>query len=111
MKKFLLVVLAFVMCLSLFACGASLSDKVSKESEKYISENYRLVMDGFASKPVNVDVASVLEMEVDKEWVVMGTYTIKIDHDIMSAKFAMIATYDEATKGFEFSNVEFDDFN
>ena len=40
----------------------------------------------------------------------MGTYTVKVDHEVMSAKFGMVATYDEADGEFTFSDEKFDDF-
>lgn len=110
MKKILSVILAILMCMSFLACGASPSEKLPKEVEKYLSENYRIGMDGFVSEPVNVDIASVVEMVKNHEWAVMGTYTVKIKYDIMSAKFAILATYDESNREFEFSNVEFGDW-
>ena len=108
MKKILSVALLFALCLSLFACGSP-EDKLPDEVEKYISENYRLSIGGFVSEPVNVDIASVQELK-ENEWVVLGTYTVKIRYEIMSAKFGLVATYNEKTKKFEFSKEEFDDF-
>ncbi len=109
MKKIILSVLAFVLGLSLCACGASPEERLQDEVKEYISENYRITVGGFASEPVNVDVASVVETK-DNQWAVMGTYTVKVDHEVMSAKFGMVATYDEADGEFTFSDEKFDDF-
>ena len=108
MKKILSLTLLFALCLSLFACGSP-KDKLPDEVEKYISENYRIEIGGFVSEPVNVDIASVVEMKKN-EWAVLGTYTVKIRNEIMSAKFGLVATYNEKTKKFDFSKEEFDDF-
>ena len=68
-----------------------------------------LLADGSTSEAVNVDIASVVDMEENK-WAVLGTYTVKIENEIMSAKFGLVATYDETSDKFIYSQEEFDDF-
>ena len=109
MKRVVLFALAFVISLSLCACGTSPEERLPDEVKEYISENYRITVGGFESEPVNVDVASVVEIK-DNQWAVMGTYTVKVDHEVMSAKFGMVATYDETDGEFTFSDEKFDDF-
>ena len=112
MKKALSLILALVLCLSLCACGgAKLSPKerLNDEVKEYISENYRIEIGGSTSEAVNVDIASVVDMS-ENEWAVLGTYTVKIQNEIMSAKFGLVATYNEASDKFTFSQEEFDDF-
>lgn len=113
MKKTISLLLALVMCLSLCACGGSKlspEERLPDEVKEYIRENYRIRIGGSVSEAVNVDVASVVEMKENSEWAVLGTYTIKIDKEIMSAKFGLVATYDEKSDSFTFSQEEFDDF-
>ena len=112
MKKALSLILALVMCLSLCACeGSKLSPKerLNDDVKEYISENYRITIGGSTSEAVNVDIASVVDMEENK-WAVLGTYTVKIENEIMSAKFGLVASYDETSDKFIYSQEEFDDF-
>ena len=46
----------------------------------------------------------------ENKWAVLGTYTVKIDNEIMSAKFGLVAAYDETSDKFIYSQEEFDDF-
>lgn len=113
MKKVLSLILALVLCLSLCACGGSKlspKERLPDEVKEYISTNYRIHIGSSVSEAVNVDVASVIEMKENSEWAVLGTYTVKIDKEIMSAKFGLVATYDEKSDSFTFSQEEFDDF-
>lgn len=113
MKRALCLILTLVMCLSLCACGGSKlspEERLPDEVKEYISTNYRIRIGSSVSEAVNVDVASVVEMKENSEWAVLGTYTIKIDKEIMSAKFGLVATYDEKSDSFTFSQEEFDDF-
>ncbi len=113
MKKALALLLALVMCLSLAACGKEKlppEERLPDEITEYISENYRIKVGSEVSEAVNVDIASVVELKEDSQWAVMGTYTVKVGKEIMSAKFGMVATYDEASDGFTYSQEEFDDF-
>ena len=112
MKKILSIILVLVMCLSMCACGEtklSPEERLNDEVKKYISENYRIEIGAYTSEPVNVDIASVEDI-AENEWAVLGTYTIKINNEIMSAKFGIVATYDETNDSFIFSKEKFDDF-
>lgn len=112
MKKYIAILLVAVLCLSLVACGGdkrSPKERLPDEVKEYISENYRITIGNSVSEAVNVDVASVVDME-ENQWAVLGTYTVKIDKEIMSAKFGLVATYDEENDKFIFSKEEFDDF-
>ena len=112
MKKALSLLLALVLCLSLCACGGSKlspKERLNDDVKEYISENYRITIGGSTSEAVNVDIASVVDMEENKR-AVLGTYTVKIENEIMSAKFGLVATYDETSDKFIYSQEEFDDF-
>ena len=112
MKKVVAIVLTIAMCLLMFACGAnklSPKERLNDEVEAYIFDNFRITMDGYTSEPVNIDIASASEMSENK-WAVIGTYTVKINKEIMSAKFGLVATYNEAEDKFIFSQEKFDEF-
>ena len=112
MKKALSLSLVIVICLSLCACGGSKlspKERLNDEVKAYISENYRITIGGATSEAVNVDIASVVDM-AENEWTVLGTYTVKIGNEIMSAKFGLVATYNETSDKFIFSKEQFDDF-
>ena len=110
MKKLAALIMISILVLTLVACKAP-EDKLPEAVEQYISENYRITSGGYASEPVNVDVSSVIEMKEGEEWAVLGTYTVKLGNEILSAKFGLIATYNDKTNEFEFSDEEFDDFS
>ena len=73
MKKALSLILALVLCLSLCACGGSKlspKERLNDDVKEYISENYRITIGGSTSEAVNVDIASVVDMEENK-WAVL----------------------------------------
>lgn len=112
MKKSISITIVLILCLSLFACSGSKQspeDRLENEVKEYISENYRISIGANTSKPVNVDIASVVDKS-ENEWAVLGTYTVKIGNEIMSAKFGLVATYDETNDKFTYSQEKFDDF-
>lgn len=110
MKKVLFIILALVLCLSMWACGGqSPKERLTADVKEYISENYRIRVGGYTSEPVNVDIAQVVDVS-DNEWAVLGTYTVKVGNEIMSAKFGLVANYDESGDKFIYSKEEFDDF-
>lgn len=84
-------------------------ERLNDEVKAYISENYRITIGGATSEAVNVDIASVVD-KAENEWVVLGTYTVKVENEIMSAKFGLVATYNEASDKFIFSQEQFDEF-
>ncbi len=112
MKKTMSLILALVLCLSLCACGGSKQspeDRLKDDVKEYISENYRIRIGNSTSEAVNVDIASVVDKS-ENEWAVLGTYTVKIENEILSAKFGLVATFDEANNKFIYSQEQFDDF-
>lgn len=109
-KRNFAIILAIILLFSLCSCGkGSPKDRLPDAVKEYVSTNYRIRIGGYVSESVNVDVASVIETKTN-EWAVLGTYTVKIQDEIMSAKFGLVATYDEATNKFTFSKEEFDEF-
>lgn len=120
MKKVLSFIFAFLLCLSFCACSSaknksgsttalSLEERLRDEVKEYISENYQLTAGSYISEPVNVDISHVVESK-ENQWAVLGTYTVKLNKEIMSAKFGIVATYDEVKNTFSFSKEKFDDF-
>ncbi len=112
MKRIIALLCTVVLLFTLCACGGEKrtpKERLPDEVTEYISTNYRIRIGGFVSEPVNVDIASVVETKTN-QWAVLGTYTIKIDKEIMSAKFGLVATYNEEADKFTFSKEEFDDF-
>ncbi len=112
MKKTLALLLALIMCLPLLvACGKKApKERLPEEVTNYITSNYRIRDGEDVSEPVNVDIASVVDMTEGKEWAVLGTYTVKIGKEIKSAKFGLVATYNEKSDSFTYSKEEFDEF-
>jgi len=112
MKKIIALFCIAVLLFSLCACnGEKLTprERIPDEVKNYISTNYRIKVGTFVSESVNVDIASIVETQTN-QWAVLGTYTIKIDKEIMSAKFGLVVSYDEGNDKFTFSKEEFDDF-
>lgn len=112
MKKLLSLMFVFVLCLSVCSCGGnklSPKERLNDEVKTYISENYRISIGNVSSEAVNVEIASVVD-KAENEWAVLGTYTVKIANQTMSAKFGLVATYNEASDKFTFSQEKFDDF-
>lgn len=111
LKSLITAFLTITLLLQFCSCGGTRSPKerLPDEVKEYISTNYRGGMGVYVSEPVNVDVASIVELK-SNEWTVLGTYTIKLGNEILSAKFGLVASYDEKTDKFTFSKEEFDDF-
>ncbi len=112
MKKWIALMLVLAMCLSLCACGKEKltpEERLPKEVDKYLRENFRIEVGSEVSKPVNVDIASIVEVK-ENQWAVMGTYTVKLGKEVMSAKFGLVATYHENSNKFTYSDESFDSF-
>ena len=112
MKKIISITLLLILCLPLCSCGGSKQspeDRLQDDVKEYISENFRISIGNNNSEAVNVDIASVVDKS-ENEWAVLGTYTVKIKNEILSAKFGLVATYDEASDKFIYSQEKFDDF-
>ena len=111
MKKTLSLVLAFCLIFTLFACAKEPKEKLPDEVKKYVSENFRITKGIHTSEPINVDVASIMDVKEGEKWIVLGTYTVKVGDEILSSEFGMIATYDEDEREFIFSDEEFGEFS
>ena len=100
------------MCFSFTACGGknkSPEERLPEAVQEYLFENYRIKLSGATSTPVSVDIKDAL-YKSENEWAVIGTYTVKISGETMSAKFGLVAEYNSSSDTFSFSNVQFDDF-
>ena len=109
MKKALSLILVLILSLSLFSCSRTPEDRLPKEVKRYVSENYRINRGDSYSQPVDVEISSITDAE-ENEWIVVGTYTVKIDSEVVSAAFGMVAKYNESNRKFTFSNEYFDEF-
>ena len=97
------------MCFSFCACSKSPEERLPDEVEKYIFENVRVQKGYKTSTPINVDIAETVELK-ENQWAILGTYTVKLGDDVLSAKFGLVATYDEKSDKFTYSKEDFDEF-
>lgn len=113
MRKTLAILLVFIVCLSLCACGAqkaSPEEKLKKESVTFIAAYLNAEISDLIVDTPEVIIDSVTPVK-ENQWAVLGTATVAISETSkMSAKFGVVATYDRNSEQFEYSKVEFDEF-
>ncbi len=113
MKKTLAIILAFVMCMSLCACGAQTTpeEKLKSEAVTFMTAYLNAEIGDLIVSTPEVSIASVTSVK-EKQWAVLGTATVATSQTSkMSYKFGMVATYDQASDQFEYSKIEFDKVN
>ena len=116
MKKFISTLLMLVLCLSICSCAApkaSPEERLNDETQTFITAYLDTEVGDLLSETPGVNIVSHSEISENK-WAVLGTVTLVLNDNgktVKSTKFAVVATYNEADNGFEFSKVEFDEFN
>ena len=114
MKKALSLILALVLCLSLCACGGSKTspeERLNEEAKKFVIAYLNSSVGDLITGSPTVEIASKTVIK-ENEWAILGTATITTNGEgqTLSAKFGIVATYNPESGEFEFSKVEFDEF-
>ncbi len=114
-EKTLSLILALVLCLSLCACGGNKKltpeERLSSETNTFIIAYLDESVGDLITGTPKVDIVSTTLIE-ENQWAVLGTATIITEEDNieLSTKFGVVATFDSANDEFNFSKVEFDEF-